>query len=78
MESLSVVLPAYNEEENVEQAVRHVSEVAETLGRDYEIVLVNDGSAGSTAPGRSAVSCRMTCPTSAWWSITPIEATVEP
>jgi len=46
--SLSIVLPAYNEEENVEQAVEHVSEVAQTLERDYEILLVNDGSSDRT------------------------------
>jgi glycosyltransferase involved in cell wall biosynthesis len=48
MLSLSVVLPAYNEEQNVERAVQHVSDVAETLDRDSEIVLVNDGSADRT------------------------------
>ncbi len=48
MDSLSIVLPAYNEEENVAQAVEHVSEVAQTLDRDYEIILVNDGSADRT------------------------------
>jgi len=48
VDSLSVVLPAYNEEENVEQAVKHVSGVAQTLDRDYEIILVNDGSSDRT------------------------------
>jgi glycosyltransferase involved in cell wall biosynthesis len=48
MSSLSVVLPAYNEEENVETAVRHVSDVAQTLDREYEIILVNDGSSDRT------------------------------
>ena len=48
MDSLSIVLPAYNEAENVEQAVSHVSEVAQTLDRDYEIILVNDGSTDRT------------------------------
>jgi glycosyltransferase involved in cell wall biosynthesis len=48
MDSLSIVLPAYNEEENVEAAVEHVSEVARTLNRDYEIILVNDGSTDRT------------------------------
>jgi len=48
MDSLSIVLPAYNEEDNVEQAVRHVSEVAQTLDREYEIILVNDGSSDRT------------------------------
>ena len=48
MPSLSVVLPAYNEEENVESAVEQVSAVAQELGMDYEIILVNDGSADRT------------------------------
>ena len=48
MSSLSVVLPAYNEEENVESAVEHVSDVAQTLDREYEIILVNDGSSDRT------------------------------
>jgi glycosyltransferase involved in cell wall biosynthesis len=48
VDSLSIVLPAYNEEENVEQAVEHVSQVAQTLDRDYEIILVNDGSRDRT------------------------------
>ncbi len=48
MSGLSIVLPAYNEEENVEAAVEHVSDVAQTLDREYEIILVNDGSADRT------------------------------
>lgn len=48
MLSLSVVLPAYNEEENVENAVEQVSAAAQQLGMDYEIILVNDGSADRT------------------------------
>ena len=48
MDSLSIVLPAYNEAENVEQAVSHVSEGAQTLDRDCEIILVNDGSTDRT------------------------------
>lgn len=46
--SLSIVLPAYNEEENVERTVEHVSEVAQRLELDHEIILVNDGSADRT------------------------------
>lgn len=48
MYSLSIVLPAYNEEANVEKAVEEVSAVARQLGLDYEIILVNDGSADRT------------------------------
>jgi len=48
MSSLSIVLPAYNEEANVESAIERVSAVAQQLGMDYEIILVNDGSADRT------------------------------
>lgn len=48
MSSLSIVLPAYNEEENAASAVEQVSAVAQELGVDYEIILVNDGSADRT------------------------------
>jgi glycosyltransferase involved in cell wall biosynthesis len=48
MPSLSIVLPAYNEEANVESAVEKVSTVAQQLGMDYEIILVNDGSTDRT------------------------------
>ena len=48
MSSLSIVLPAYNEETNVASAVEQVSAVAQQLGMEYEIILVNDGSADRT------------------------------
>jgi glycosyltransferase involved in cell wall biosynthesis len=48
MSSLSIVLPAHNEEATVESAVEEVSGVAQQLGVDYEIILVNDGSTDRT------------------------------
>ena len=48
MPSLSIVLPAYNEEANVVAAVEEVSQVAQEMKIDYEIVLVNDGSRDRT------------------------------
>jgi glycosyltransferase involved in cell wall biosynthesis len=48
MSSLSIVLPAYNEEANVAAAVEEVSTVAERLDVEYEIILVNDGSRDRT------------------------------
>lgn len=41
---LSVVLPAYNEEANVERVVREVNDWLDRSGLDAEIVVVNDGS----------------------------------
>jgi len=46
--SLSIVIPAFNEEENVASAVERVAEVARTLGLEYEIIVVNDGSRDRT------------------------------
>jgi len=48
MWSLSVVLPAHNEEATVESVVNKVSEVLRCLGIEAEIVLVNDGSTDRT------------------------------
>jgi glycosyltransferase involved in cell wall biosynthesis len=48
MLSLSVVIPAWNEEANVAAALRRVSEVLQSLNLDYEIILVNDGSRDRT------------------------------
>ncbi len=48
MHSLSIVIPAYNEEANIAEAIRRVSRVAQDLGLDYEILAVNDGSRDRT------------------------------
>lgn len=48
-ESLSIVIPAYNEEKNVEYVVREAIEEVKKLKIPYEIVLVNDGSTDGTA-----------------------------
>jgi glycosyltransferase involved in cell wall biosynthesis len=46
---ISVVLPAYNEEENIERQVRSVDEVVRAMQfDDYEIVVVDDGSRDGT------------------------------
>jgi glycosyltransferase involved in cell wall biosynthesis len=48
--SLSFVLPAFNEEDNIEKAVGAVVEAAEGLDIvDYEVIVVNDGSKDRTA-----------------------------
>ena len=41
---LSIVIPVYNEEENVEDLLGQVSASADKLGQEYEIVIVDDGS----------------------------------
>jgi len=46
--SISVVAPAYNEQEVLEVFYERVSKVLQDTGAEYEIVLVNDGSHDST------------------------------
>jgi glycosyltransferase involved in cell wall biosynthesis len=46
--AVSIVLPAYNEEANLEQAVAEATRVAERLFREHEIVVVDDGSEDRT------------------------------
>ncbi|MCB1933541.1 MAG: glycosyltransferase [Candidatus Accumulibacter sp.] len=46
--SISVVAPAYNEQEVIEEFHRRVSGILVNLGASYELVLVNDGSTDDT------------------------------
>jgi dolichol-phosphate mannosyltransferase len=45
---LSVVVPLYNEEENIPELYRRLSAALGKLGVDYQLVLVNDGSRDRT------------------------------
>ncbi|HEY4278305.1 MAG TPA: glycosyltransferase family 2 protein [Conexibacter sp.] len=47
--SLSVVLPAYNEEENIETAVGRCIEALPAIAERYEVIVVDDGSRDRTA-----------------------------
>ncbi len=47
--SLSLVLPAYNEQEVISQAVREADEALASLTADYEILVVDDGSTDGMA-----------------------------
>lgn len=44
----SIVIPAYNEEGNIDELHRRLSSVFETHGKSYEIIVVNDGSIDAT------------------------------
>jgi glycosyltransferase involved in cell wall biosynthesis len=44
----SVVVPLYNEEENVEILYREISRVMESMGEEYEIIFIDDGSSDNT------------------------------
>lgn len=45
---LSIVIPVYNEAENLEQLYSRLSTVLDNYGKPYEIILVNDGSYDAT------------------------------
>lgn len=45
---LSVVLPAFNEEPNIDRVVRDCAAYLDPTGLDYELVVVNDGSRDKT------------------------------
>jgi len=41
---ISVVVPVYNEEENLPVLIPHLSEVLGSLGKSYEMIFIDDGS----------------------------------
>ena len=45
---ISVVVPLYNEEENIDALFRRLLAVLEAINTSYEIVCVNDGSRDNT------------------------------
>lgn len=48
LKNLSLFLPAYNEESNIEKAVERAMAVLKGVAEDYEVIIVNDGSSDST------------------------------
>jgi glycosyltransferase involved in cell wall biosynthesis len=49
MRSISLVIPAYNEADNIAQAVQKADAAMQSLGVDYEIIVVDDGSHDGTS-----------------------------
>jgi len=49
VKKVSVVIPVYNEQESLPELIRRTDTACATLGRDYEILLVDDGSSDDSA-----------------------------
>ena len=49
MLDLSIIIPIYNEEDSLAELYQRTKETLETLGRSYEIIFINDGSADQSA-----------------------------
>jgi glycosyltransferase involved in cell wall biosynthesis len=56
--ALSIVVPVFNEEGNVEPLFAELTRVAAGLGRPYEIIYVNDGSRDATLERLEAIRAR--------------------
>jgi glycosyltransferase involved in cell wall biosynthesis len=46
--SVSIIIPAFNEEKAIGGVLRHIIEVMDTTGFEYEIIVVDDGSRDET------------------------------
>ena len=51
MSLLSIVLPAYNEEQNIANTAKVLGELLDRHGIDYELVFISDGSKDGTLTG---------------------------
>ena len=48
MDKLYIVIPAYNEQDTIEQVIREWYPIVENAGRESRLVIVNDGSKDTT------------------------------
>lgn len=53
---LSIILPCYNEEENVPRIASELVPVLQSVGSDYEIIAVDDGSRDATVAALKKIS----------------------
>lgn len=56
--AISVFFPCYNEQENVSRTVEQAIRVLEELGADYEVIIVDDGSADHTGRIADEIAAR--------------------
>jgi len=48
VQKISIIIPAYNEETNIEPLMEKVNELVKTSDKDYEVIIVDDGSKDDT------------------------------
>src|SRR5574340_502065 len=48
--TISIVVPLYNEEENVRELHGRLKPVMDSIGKEYEIIFIDDGSTDNTLP----------------------------
>jgi glycosyltransferase involved in cell wall biosynthesis len=58
MDGVSVVIPAFNEEAAIEESVRSVLSIMESTGREFELIVVDDGSSDRTGELAKAAGAR--------------------
>jgi len=56
IETVSIVIPVYNEEESLPALIERTTAACQQLGREYEIILVDDGSRDASAAIISAAA----------------------
>ncbi|MDE2750520.1 MAG: glycosyltransferase family 2 protein [Chloroflexota bacterium] len=56
--ALSVVIPIFNEEGNIERLYRELTDTLRDIGRDYEVIAINDGSQDRSWDMLNAVQAR--------------------
>ena len=48
MKSISIIIPAYNEEKNLADAVKTINAAVKSVFKDYELLILDDGSSDGT------------------------------
>jgi len=49
IESISVIMPAYNEEKIIRESITHLAGTLQKIAEDYEIIVIDDSSTDATA-----------------------------